>query len=79
MRYLGVCYRIGAGLKKSQSQAREWFLFAAQAGDMLAAVNLGFMLEQGKGGPKDISAWGVAVYVYVPMFIHLLCPPHLPP
>ena len=52
---LGAMYRFGKGVKKSNSQAVEWYRKSAAQGNSDAQNNLGVMHELGAGVPKSFS------------------------
>ncbi|WP_339023393.1 DUF2971 domain-containing protein [Aeromonas salmonicida] len=57
---LGLKYRLGKGVKQSNSEAADWFLKAAINGNTNAQCNLGWMYRNGRGLDKNDSealAW----------------------
>ena len=51
---VAICFSEGV-LQKSQKKARYWYRASADQGVMLAQFNLAEMLENGRGGAKDIK------------------------
>ena len=56
MNYVGEIYLKGLGTDPDYGMAREWFRKAADKGSNRAKINLGYMDEEGLGGPKDLSS-----------------------
>lgn len=56
MNYVGEIYLKGLGTDPDYGMAREWFRKAADKGSNRARINLGYMDEEGLGGPKDLPA-----------------------
>jgi hypothetical protein len=54
MNYVGEIYLKGLGTDPDYGMAREWFRKAADKGSNRAKINLGYMNEEGLGGPKDL-------------------------
>ena len=50
---IGRLYLLGIGVAVDYSEARRWYSIGADRGDALAAMNLGDLMFQGRGGPKD--------------------------
>ena len=54
MNYVGEIYLKGLGTDPDYALARDWFRKAADKGSNRARINLGYMEEEGLGGPKDL-------------------------
>ena len=53
---LGVMYETGDGVPKSYTKAAKWYRLAAQAGDVHAQVNLGWLYQKGRGNNEKHPA-----------------------
>lgn len=53
---LGVCYRFGQGVPRSEAMAVKWYRKAAAQGYAKAQYNLGVSCDFGQGTPKDHAA-----------------------
>lgn len=54
MRNVAASYALGEGIRKNEERARIWYQRAANAGDESALYDLGMMLLEGQGGPRDL-------------------------
>ena len=52
---MGVMYKLGAGVEKNTTKARELYEEARRAGFAQAACNLGVMYRHGEGVEKKIT------------------------
>ena len=52
---MGVCYEFGAGIKKDERKAFEWYKEAAEQGYAEAQNSLGVCYYNGEGVEKDES------------------------
>ena len=50
---LGALLELGTGVMKDEKTAAQWYLKAADKGDLVATHNLGTMYEDGRGVAKD--------------------------
>ena len=58
---IGRLYLLGIGVPVDYSQAIRWYKIGADRGNSAAALNLGELMIQGQGGPKDEAR---AAYYY---------------
>ncbi|MBQ6395749.1 MAG: sel1 repeat family protein, partial [Atopobiaceae bacterium] len=52
---LADCYHLGTGVAKDTVEAYHWYLKAAEQGNAYTQFRVGKVLEEGRGGRKDLA------------------------